>query len=37
MLVGIANRNDPDQTASEEAVYLGLHCLPMPFLQATSI
>ena len=30
MLVRIANREDPDQTASD----LGLHCLSRPFLQA---
>ena len=30
----IANREDPDQTASSD---LGLHCLSRPFGQATSI
>ena len=37
--VRIANREDPDQTADEEAVIqsdLGLHCLSRPFWQATS-
>ena len=33
MLVRIANREDPDQTASD----LGLHCLSMLFWQATSV
>ena len=32
MLVRLANREDPDQTASSEAVDLGLHCLSKPFL-----
>ena len=33
MLVRIANREDPDQTASDP----GLRCLPMPLWQATSV
>ena len=37
MLVRIANREDPDQTASAEAVCLGLRCLRMPFRQATDV
>ena len=37
MLVRIANRKDPDQTASEEAVWSGLHCLSRHFWQATSV
>ena len=27
MLVSLANSDDPDQTASSEAVWSGLHCL----------
>ena len=36
MLVRIANREDPDQTASsdEKQSDLGLHCLSMPFFFA---
>ena len=34
MLVRIANREDPDQTASS---YLGLHCLFKPFWQVISV
>ena len=39
MLVRIANREDPDQTASsdEKQSDMGLHCLSMPFLQTTLI
>ena len=37
MFVRIANREDPDQTASSEAVRSGLHCLSRPSWQATSI
>ena len=33
MLVRIAKREDPDQTASD----LGLHCLSCPFWQATDV
>ena len=29
MLVSLANSEDPDQTASEEEVWRGLHCLPI--------
>ena len=35
MLARIANRKDPDQTASESD--LGLHCLSRPFWQATKV
>ena len=35
MLVRIANREDPDQTAASEAV--GLYCLFRPFWQAISV
>ena len=35
MLVKIANRVDPDQTAS--SFDLGLNCLSRPFWQATSV
>ena len=35
MLVRIANREDPDQTASSPD--LGLHCLSRPFYQAISV
>ena len=40
-LLRIANREDPDQTASSEAAVkkqsdLGLHCLARPLWQATS-
>ena len=34
MLVRIANVKDPDQTAFSE---LELHCLSLPFQQATSV
>ena len=34
MLVRIANREDPDQTAFSD---LGLHCLSRPFKQTASI
>ena len=34
MLFRIANREDPDQTASSD---LGLHCLSSSFWQATSV
>ena len=34
MLIRIANREDPVQTASSD---LGLHCLSRPFWQAASI
>ena len=37
MLVRIANRKDPDQTTSSEAVYSDLPCLSWPFWQATSV
>ena len=37
MLVRIANREDPDQTAFEEAVSSGSACLSRPFWQATSV
>ena len=41
MLVRIANRDDPDQTASSEAVMkqsdLGLLCLSRPFKQTTCV
>ena len=30
-LIRIANKGNPDQTASEEADDLGLHCLPRSF------
>ena len=37
MLVGIANREDPDQTASSiRKSDLDLHCLSRPFWQPTS-
>ena len=36
MLVRIANREDPDQTAFQKQSDLGLHCLSMRFWQATS-
>ena len=38
ILVRISNREDPDQTASSEAVWqsdLGLHCMSRPFWQAS--
>ena len=35
--VGIANREDPDQTVSSEAPYQGLPCLSMAFWQASSV
>ena len=34
MLLRIANRENPDQTASSD---LGLHCLSSPFWQANSV
>ena len=34
MLINIANREDPDQTATTD---LDLHCFSMPFRQATSV
>ena len=37
MLVRIANREDPDQTASEEAVCSGSALFSRPFWQATSV
>ena len=38
MLVRIANREDPDQTAVLGLEFdLGLHCLMMPFYQTTSV
>ena len=37
MLVRIANREDPDQTASMKQSDLRLACLSSSFLQATSI
>ena len=44
MLVLIANREEPDQTASSSLLLqkkkqydMGLCCLSMPFLQATSV
>ena len=39
MLVRIANREDPDQTASSEEKQsdLGLSCLSRPFWQTTSV
>ena len=39
LLVRIANREDPDQTASFEMKQsdLGLTCLSMPFWQATNV
>ena len=38
MFVRIANREDPDQTASSEAVSdMGLHCLSKLFWPATSV
>ena len=38
LLVRIANREDPDQTASSEMQsVLGLHCLSRPFWQAISV
>ena len=36
-LVRIANGEDPDQTASSEAVLSGSHCLSRPFCPATSV
>ena len=32
---GIANSEDPDQTAPREQSDLGLHCLPRPFCPKT--
>ena len=37
MLVRIANREDPDQTASSDTAGLGLYCLSRHFWQATSV
>ena len=37
VLVRIANREDPDQTASQKQYNGGLHCLSRPFWQATSV
>ena len=37
MLVRIANREEPDQTASSKQSDLGLHYLPWPIEQATSV
>ena len=37
ILVRIANREYPDQTASVEQSDLGLHCLPRPFWHATIV
>ena len=37
MLVRIANRKDPDQTASQKQSDLGLHCFLMPFGHATCV
>ena len=38
ILVIIANRQDPDQTASEQKQFdLGLRCLSRPFWQAISV
>ena len=38
MLVRIANREDPIQTASDLGLYFRLgHCLSRPFLQATIV
>ena len=37
MLVRIINREDPDQTASEEQSDLSLHCLSKHFCQATHV
>ena len=39
ILVRIANREDPDRTASEDSLKsdLGLHCLSRSFWQATSV
>ena len=34
--IRIANREDPDQTASSEAVWSGLTCFSRPFLQAVN-
>ena len=36
-LVSITNREDPDQTASSEAVWSCLHCLLSPFWQPTIV
>ena len=35
MLARIANREDPDETASKKQSHLGLPCLSRPFWQAT--
>ena len=37
LLVRISNREDPDQTASSEAVWSGSACLWRPYWQATSV
>ena len=37
MLVRIANREDPDQTALQKQSDLGLCCLSKPFSQAISV
>ena len=37
MLARIANRDDPDQTASKKQFHLGLPCLSRPFGQATMV
>ena len=37
MHIGIANREDPDQTAFSEQCNLGLLCLSMAFSQATGV
>ena len=37
MLVRIANRKEPVQTASSKQSDLGLHCLSSPFWQATLV
>ena len=42
MLIGIANREDPDQTASSRLLLkiqtdLGPHCLSWPLFKATSV
>ena len=37
MLVRIANREDPDQTASLDAAWSGSLCLSRPFRLATSV
>ena len=37
ILVRVANREDPDQTASKKQSDLGLRCLSRPFWQGTSV